>query len=72
MNHLLKEVGDWHQGHALRRSRANSRSIFRIPPLKAFRATVALPSDDFGPVDFSQGFHLWINFARSRRCSGVR
>jgi hypothetical protein len=50
----------------------SSRSMSRVPPLSGFLATFALPSGDFGPVDFSQGFHCWINSARSLRCSGVR
>jgi len=33
-----------------------SRSMARVPPLKPRKADHALPSIDFGPVDFSLGF----------------
>ena len=68
-------------GHSYKRSMTfswsrnilvNSRSSSRQPPLKAFCETIALPPTDFGPVDFSHGFHFLINSARKRRCSGVR
>lgn len=36
--------------------RASSRSISRVPPLKLRFADRALPSGDFGPVDFSHDF----------------
>lgn len=38
-------------------ARRSSRSICRVLPLSGLRATFALPSADFGPVDFSHGFH---------------
>ena len=37
----------------------------RAPCFRAFRLTTALPFSDFGPVDFSQGFHKRIS---SRWC----
>jgi len=51
---------------------ASSRSNPRVPPLKPRRADRALPSGDFGPVDFSQGLQRRINSARNARCSDVR
>lgn len=46
-----------------RSARANSLSIGRAPPFHALREQRALPSADFGPVDFSQGRHCRIRAA---------
>lgn len=55
-----------------RSSRATSRNSSRVPPLKPRMADRRLPSSDFGPVDFSQGFQRRIRSACFARCSGVR
>lgn len=50
----------------------SARSMGRTSPLLAFWLTFALPSGDFGPVDFSHGFQRRTNSPIKRRCSGVR
>ena len=52
--------------------RDSSRSIFRWPPLQAFRAALALPSAVPGPVARSHGFQVRISAACCARRSGVQ
>lgn len=54
-----------------RSARRNSRNSARHPPLSAFRETVALPSGDLGPVDFSHGRQFRISAACRSRRAGV-
>jgi len=42
-----------------------------LAPLKPRLAERLLPSGDFGPVDFSQGFQRLIRAAFNARCSRV-
>lgn len=47
---------------------ASILNIWRAPPFHAFRAAIALPSADLGPVDFSHGRHCLISSpCRTRR-----
>ncbi len=56
----------------VRSVRASSRSIGRVPPRNAFCDARALPSADFGPVDFCQGRHCRIRAACRLRREGVQ
>ncbi len=66
------EMGQTSGPLVLLNARPGCRRSSHVPPLKALRATVALPACVIGPVDFSQGRHCWINSACRALLSAVQ
>lgn len=54
-----------------RSSCASSRRYGRTPPCQRFMRALSLPSVLRGPVDCSQGRHLWMASRCLSRCSSV-